>query len=71
MIDSVLRIVSVLVVILVVGLVWFRVSLSRLRRNGTEESDARPKAAQQAKRSALIAAFLYMVGMVSVAGLFM
>ncbi len=71
MVDSLLRIVSVLVVILVVGLVWYRISLSRLTRAGVEESKATPRAAQQAKKSSLVAAFLYMVAMVSVAGLFM
>ena len=71
MVDSLLRIASVLVVILVVGLVWYRISLSRLTRAGTEESKDRPKAAQQAKKYSLVAAFLYMVAMVSVAGLFM
>ena len=71
MVDSLLRIASVLVVILVVGLVWYRISLSRLTRAGIEESKVRPKAAQQAKKYSVVAAFLYMVAMVSVAGLFM
>ncbi len=71
MVDSLVRIVSVLVVILVVGLPWYRISLSRLTRAGVEEAKAKPKAAQRAKTSSLVAAFLYMVAMVSVAGLFM
>ena len=71
MADSILRLVSVLLVMLVVGLGWFRISLSRLKRTGAQESQTRPKAAQQAKKLSLIVAFLYMVAMVSVAGLFM
>ncbi len=54
-----------------VGLGWFQVRFSRLKKHGVEEAEARSKASVQAKTSALIVTFLYMVAMVSVAGLFM
>ena len=69
--SSVIRFISVLAVMLVVGLGWFRIGTSRLKRAGTEESRARSQAAIQAKKYSVIAAFLYMVAMVSIAGLFL
>ena len=69
--NSVLRLISVLVVMAVVGLLGYTIGVSRLRKKGTEEAAARSQAKEQAKRYSLIAAFLYMVAMVSVAGLFL
>ncbi len=69
--NSVLRLISVLMVMLVVGLIGFRISSSRLKKKGIEPEKAVPQAKLQAKKYSLIAAFLYMVAMVSVAGLFM
>ncbi len=69
--SSILRLISVLVVMLVVGLGWFRIGSSRLKKRGVAEAEARSQAEKEAKKFSLIAAFLYMVAMVSVAGLFM
>ena len=67
----IVRLISVLVVMTAVGLGWYQVRFSRLKNRGVEESEARSKASVQAKTSALVVTFLYMVAMVSVAGLFM
>lgn len=69
--NSVLRLISVLVVMAVVGLLAYTIGVAGLRKRGAEESAARSRAREQAKRYSLIAAFLYMVAMVSVAGLFL
>ena len=69
--SSILRLISVLVVMLVVGLGWFGIGSWRLKRKGVEQAEASSQASKEAKKYSLIAAFLYMVAMVSVAGLFM
>ena len=69
--SSVVRLISVLVVMLIVGLGWFKIGSSRLKGRGVEEAEAGSRAKQEARKFSLIAAFLYMVAMVSVAGLFM
>ena len=56
---------------LVVGFGWFRIGSARLKRKGVEEAAARSQAIQAARKYSLIAALLYMVSMVSIAGLFM
>ena len=69
--SSIVRMVSVIVVMLVIGFGWYKVSVSRLKRKGVEESQANIQAKSQARTASVVAAFLYMVAMVSVAGLFL
>jgi hypothetical protein len=69
--SSLIRLGSVLVVMLVFGYACYGLALAKLKRAGLENSSAKAKAAAQARHCSLIAAFLYMVAMVSVAGLFM
>ena len=57
-------------VMLIVGYGWMPIGLARLKKKGVEESAARTQVKQEAKKYSIIAAFLYMVAMVSVAGLF-
>ena len=68
--SSIIRFLSVMAVMLVVGFGWFQIGLARLKKQGVDESAARTQAKQEAKKYSIIAAFLYMVAMVSVAGLF-
>lgn len=68
--NSVIRIVSVLVVMAVVGFGWYIPASQRLKKTGSDDKKARSQVELQAKKYSLIAAFLYMVAMVSVAGLF-
>lgn len=69
--SSIIRLLSVVAVMVVVGFGWFQIGSSRLRKKGIEEAAARKQASQEAKKYSVIAAFLYMVSMVSVAGLFL
>jgi hypothetical protein len=55
---------------ILVGFAGYGIRYSQLRKRGVEEPAAKPQAKQSAKKYSLIAAFLYMVAMVSVAGLF-
>ncbi len=70
-VDSIIRLTSVVAVILIVALGWSRIGAARLKKKGVEESKAKSEAKKSATKYSLIAAFLYMVAMVSVAGLFM
>ncbi len=69
--SSIVRMVSVIVVMLVVGFGWYKITASRLKRRGVEESQAITQAKSQARTASVVAAFLYMVAMVSIAGLFL
>jgi amino acid transporter len=69
--SSIIRLISVVAVMLIVGYIWFPIGLSRLKKKGVEESAARKQAKLEARKYSIIAAFLYMVAMVSVAGLFL
>lgn len=69
--SSLFRFLSLLLVMLVVGFIRYGIGSARLRKDGTEDQSAKSKIAQSAKKYSLVAAFLYMVAMVSVAGLFM
>ncbi len=69
--NSILRGTSVLVVMLVAGLVWYGIDLTRLKRAGVEEAKAKAKAGERARVCSLIAGFLYMLSMVSIASLFL
>ncbi len=69
--NSIIRLLSVLAVMLIVGFGWLQIGSSRLKKKGIDEAAARKQAGQEAKKYSVIAAFLYMVAMVSVAGLFL
>ncbi len=69
--NSFVRFLSVAVVMFAVGYIRYGVGLARLKREGEVEEKARTAMATTAKKWSLVAAFLYMVGMVSVAGLFL
>ena len=68
--NSIVRLISVLVVMAVVGLGWYIPASRRLKRAGKDDQKSLSQVQLQAKKYSLIAAFLYMVAMVSVAGLF-
>ncbi len=69
--NSLIRGASVIILMIIVGFVWSKIGAARLRKRGVEEAAAKKQAGQEARKYSLIAAFLYMVAMVSVAGLFM
>ncbi|TVR06148.1 MAG: hypothetical protein EA403_01155 [Spirochaetaceae bacterium] len=69
--NSLIRGTSVIVIMLIVGLGWSKIGAARLRKRGVAEAEAKSQASAQAKKFSIIAAFLYMVSMVSIAGLFM
>lgn len=69
--SSIVRIVVVLLVMLVVGVGRYGIGYAGLRKRGEQTPAANKQLRQSAKKYSLIAAFLYMVAMVSVAGLFM
>ncbi len=68
--SSLVRSLFVIGVMLVVGFGWYPIGLARLKKNGVAEPAAKKQAKLAAKKYSIIAAFLYMVAMVSVAGLF-
>ncbi|MFP4430988.1 MAG: hypothetical protein ACLFPV_07045 [Spirochaetaceae bacterium] len=68
--SSLVRFLTLLAVMLVVGFGRYAIAAARLRKRGEEDAKAKSQAKQSAKKYSLIAAFLYMVAMVSVAGLF-
>jgi hypothetical protein len=68
--SSLVRFFSLMVVMLVVGFGRYGIASAGLRKRGEEDGKAKMQAKQSAKKYSLIAAFLYMVAMVSVAGLF-
>ncbi len=69
--NSIIRFISVVVVMLVFGFGWYGIALTRLKRAGIEAAEAQSKAATQAKYVSLLAVFIYLISMVSIAGLFM
>jgi hypothetical protein len=69
--SSLIRAISVVVVMLIIGYGWFPIGFSRLKKKGTEESAARKQAKLQAKKYSIIGAFLYMVFMLSLVQLFL
>jgi len=69
--NSIIRMVSVIAVMLIVGFISFPLGLSRLKKQGVEESAARKQAKLQAKKHSVVAGFLYMVFMVSLVSLFL
>ena len=69
--STIIRILSVLVVMGVVGFVSFPLMFSRLKKKGVEETAARKQAMLRAKTHSVVAGFLYMVFMVSAVSLFL
>ncbi len=69
--NSLIRGTSVIVVMVIVGFAWSKIGAARLQKQGVEAAAAKTQAGQTARKASLIAAFLYMVAMVSVAGFFM
>lgn len=69
--NSIVRMASVIAVMLVVGYGSSMIGTARLKKQGLEAAEARKKALPASRKHAVIAAFLYMVFMVSLAGLFM
>ena len=69
--SSLIRFLSVLVVMLAVGFGWFPIGLSRLKGKGVEEVAARNQAKLEAKKYSMMAAFVYMVFMLSLVRLFL
>ncbi len=69
--NSVVRMTSVILVMLVVWFISWQIGAARRRKQGVEASAATTQARQAARKHSVIAAFLYMVAMVSVAGLFL
>ncbi len=55
---------------LIVGFVRYALGSLKLKKESGEDKAARKQLVQSAKKSSLIGGFLYMVAMVSVAGLF-
>ncbi len=55
---------------LIAGLIRYGFGVARLRKAETEDKTALSQLEKSAKTTALVTAFLYMVAMVSVAGLF-
>ena len=69
--SSIIRGITVIVVMLIVGFGWFPIGLSRLKKKGVEEAAARSQAKLEAKKFSMIAAFLYMLFMISLVRLFL
>ncbi len=68
--SSVIRFISVLVVMLIAALIGYGFTLLRLGRKGVDPQEARSVAKRQARWFALIGVFLYLLSMVSIASLF-
>ncbi len=69
--NSIIRGLSVIIVMLIFGFGWYAMALSRLKHAGVEASAAKSKASGQAKYVSLIAVFIYLISMVSIIRLFM
>lgn len=68
--SSIVRILSVLLVMLLIGSVRYGIGYARLRRSESLDKASKSALMKGAQKTSLIGAFLYMVAMVSVAGLF-
>ena len=56
-----LRVLSLAVVMLVVGMGWFKIGTGRLKKEGVDESQARSRAKKQAVKYSIILSAFYMV----------
>ena len=68
--SSIWRFFSVIILLLVIMYGWYPIALSRMKKKGLDEKKAKAEATLQARKYSIIGIFLYMVAMVSVAGLF-
>ena len=69
--NTIVRIISLAVVMVVVGLARFWVGTARLRKQGEVADADEKKESISARKWSLVAGFFYMVFMVSLAGLFL
>ena len=69
--NSILRAVSVIAIMLLTGFTWLPVRLAWLKKRGMEKHSAKKQAALEAKKASIVAAFLYVVFMVSLVQLFL
>lgn len=75
--SSIVRILTVLVVMLVVGLIRYGIGYPRLPKAGEDEASGKARAKERkqlvyvSRKYAVVSAFVYMVAMVSVAGFFL
>jgi len=69
--NSIIRALSVILIMLIVGFTWFPIRLAWLKKKGIEEDIAKKQASKEARVSAILAAFIYMVFMVSLVRLFL
>ncbi len=68
--NSMIRFISVLVVLGISGLIGYIFTKLRLRGKGLDAAEVQTKATTQARYFALLGVFIYLVGMVSIASLF-
>ena len=68
--NSIIRLISVLVVMLISSLIGYGFAPLRLKGKGWDPAEIQTKAKVQARYFALFGVFIYLVGMVSVASLF-
>lgn len=69
--SSLVRFLSLVLVMIIVGYARYGIGYARLKKQGSVEPAAKKQLSLTSKKYSLVAAFLYMVAMVSVAGLFM
>ena len=69
--NSILRAVSVIAMMLLAGFTWLPVRLAWLQKKGMEKDSAQKQAGLEARKASVVAAFLYMVFMVSLVRLFL
>lgn len=68
--NSLIRFISVMIVLAVSGLVGYVQAKLRLRGKGLDDAEVQTKAQTQARYFALLGVFIYLVGMVSIASFF-
>ena len=68
--NSIIRFISVLVVMLITSVIGYGFTLLRLKGKGLEPAEVQTRASVQARYFAILGVFLYLVGMVSVASFF-
>ena len=68
--NSIVRFVSVIAVMLIFGFGWYGISLSRFKKQGMDEAAAKQKAGLQARLCAILAVFIFLLSMISIASIF-
>ena len=69
--NAIIRTLSVIALMLVTGFTWFSARLACLQKKGIEKDSAKKQAGLEARKASMVAAFFYMLFMVSLAGLFL